>query len=49
MLIALGGLTFGVAFWMKSQLGGRLPGDCYGFLIVCTEVAILALLPLTST
>jgi adenosylcobinamide-GDP ribazoletransferase len=48
VLIALGGLTFAAAFWLKSQLGGRLPGDGYGFLIVCTEVAILALLPLTS-
>jgi len=48
LLIALGGLTFAAAFWMKSRLGGRLTGDCYGFLIVCTEVAILALLPITS-
>lgn len=48
VLIALGGLTFAAAFWMKSQLGGRLVGDCYGFLVVCTEVAIVALLPITS-
>ncbi len=48
VLIALGGVSFGVAGWMKSRLGGRLTGDCYGFLIVGTEVAILAALPLTS-
>jgi adenosylcobinamide-GDP ribazoletransferase len=48
LLIALGGVTLAVAFWMKSRLGGRLPGDGYGFLIVCTEVAILAALPITS-
>lgn len=48
VLIALGGATFTVAFWLRSRLGGRLPGDCYGFLIVCTDVAILAALPITS-
>jgi adenosylcobinamide-GDP ribazoletransferase len=47
VLIALGGVTFAAAFWLKSRLG-RLNGDCYGFLIACTEVAILAALPLTS-
>jgi adenosylcobinamide-GDP ribazoletransferase len=48
LLIALGAPAFAVASWMKSRLGGGLNGDCYGFLIVCTEVAILATLPLTS-
>jgi adenosylcobinamide-GDP ribazoletransferase len=48
LLIAAGGITFAAAFWLKSRFGGRLNGDCYGFLIVCTEVAILAALPLTS-
>jgi cobalamin synthase len=48
VLIALGGITFAVAFWLRSRLGGRLPGDCYGFLIVCTDVTILAALPITS-
>jgi cobalamin synthase len=48
LLIALGGITIAVAFWMKARLGGRFTGDCYGFLIVCTEVAILAGLPITS-
>jgi adenosylcobinamide-GDP ribazoletransferase len=48
VLIGLGGVTFAVAFWLKSRLGGRLGGDCYGFLITCTEVAILAALPITS-
>jgi cobalamin synthase len=41
-------VTIGVGVWMRRRLGGQLPGDCYGFLIVCTEVAILAGLPLTS-
>jgi adenosylcobinamide-GDP ribazoletransferase len=48
LLIALGGLTVAAAFWIKPRLGGSLPGDVYGFLIVCTEIAILAALPLTS-
>jgi len=48
LLIALGGLTFVVAYWMRARLGGHLSGDCYGFLIVCTEVAILTGLPFTS-
>lgn len=47
VLIALGGATFAAAFWLRSRLG-QLNGDCYGFLIACTEVAILAALPLTS-
>jgi adenosylcobinamide-GDP ribazoletransferase len=48
VLIALGGVTFAVALWLKSRLGGRLNGDCYGFLIACTEVAILAALPIAA-
>jgi adenosylcobinamide-GDP ribazoletransferase len=48
LLIALGAPAFAAAGWMKSRLGGRLNGDCFGFLIACTEVAILAALPLTS-
>ncbi len=48
LLIALGGCTFATAFWMKARLGGALTGDCYGFLIVTTEIAILAGLPFTS-
>lgn len=48
LLVALGGLTFAAAFWLRGRLGGRLTGDCYGFLIACTEVAILAGLPITS-
>jgi adenosylcobinamide-GDP ribazoletransferase len=48
LLIAVGGLTIPLGFWLRDRFGGRLPGDCYGFLIVCTEVAILASLPLTS-
>jgi adenosylcobinamide-GDP ribazoletransferase len=48
ILVALGSLTFLAAHWIRSRLGGRITGDCYGFLIVCTEVAILAGLPLTS-
>jgi adenosylcobinamide-GDP ribazoletransferase len=48
VLIALGGVTFAAAFRLKSRLGGVFNGDCYGFLIACTEVAILAALPLTS-
>lgn len=48
VLIALGGFTLAAAFAIKPRLGGRLPGDVYGFLIVCTEVAILAGLPITS-
>ncbi len=48
LLLGLGGLTFLAAFAIKPRLGGRVTGDVYGFLIVCTEVAILAGLPLTS-
>jgi cobalamin synthase len=48
LLVALGGLTFATAAWMKDRLGGALTGDCYGFLIVATEVAILVGLPFTS-
>jgi cobalamin synthase len=48
LLVALGGLTFAAAGPMRRRLGGRMTGDCYGFLIACTEVAILAGLPLTS-
>jgi adenosylcobinamide-GDP ribazoletransferase len=48
VLIAVGGGTLAAAHWMKGRLGGQLPGDVYGFLIVATEIAIVALLPLTS-
>ena len=48
LLLALGGLTFAAAFALKRRLGGTLTGDAYGFLIVCTEVAILTGLPITS-
>lgn len=48
LLIALGALTFAAAFAIKPRLGGRLTGDVYGFLIVCTEVAIIAGFTLTS-
>jgi adenosylcobinamide-GDP ribazoletransferase len=48
ILIAVGGATLAAAFWLKARLGGFLTGDGYGFLIVCTEVVILAALPLTS-
>ncbi len=47
-LIALGAGTFGAAFAIAPRLGGRLNGDVYGFLIACTEAAILAGLRFTS-
>lgn len=48
VLITLGIPAFALAAWMRRQLGGGFPGDCYGFLIVCGEIGILAVLPLTS-
>lgn len=48
VLIAVGAFTFLAAFAIARRLGDRLPGDAYGFLIICTEVAILAGLPFTS-
>jgi adenosylcobinamide-GDP ribazoletransferase len=48
VLIALGIPVLALASWLRRRLDGQLTGDCYGFLIVCAEVAILAALPLTS-
>jgi adenosylcobinamide-GDP ribazoletransferase len=42
VLLALGFVTVAIARAMRSRLDGRLNGDCLGFLIVCTEVAVLA-------
>jgi adenosylcobinamide-GDP ribazoletransferase len=48
LLIGTGALTYLAAFAIAPRLGGGLTGDVYGFLIVCTEVAVLAALPEVS-
>lgn len=46
VLLAVGGLTIATGYTFAGRLGGGLTGDVYGFLIVATDVLILALVPL---
>ncbi|GAC1536555.1 MAG: hypothetical protein NVS2B17_08190 [Candidatus Velthaea sp.] len=47
VLALTGVLTVLAGIALASRLGGGLTGDVYGFLIVTTEVVMLALVPLT--